>query len=51
MGFCPPDADDATQQVFMIASTKLDRITPSRERAYLSLPETHLNCNHAASRT
>ena len=35
MGFCPADADDATQQVFMIASTKLDRITPNRERAYL----------------
>jgi len=35
MGRCPADADDATQQVFMIASTKLDRITPNRERAYL----------------
>ncbi len=35
MGFRPADADDATQQVFMIASTKLDRITTSRERAFL----------------
>jgi len=35
MGFCPADADDATQQVFMIASTKLDQIAPRRERAYL----------------
>ena len=35
LGFAPADADDATQQVFMIASTKLDRITPKRERAFL----------------
>lgn len=35
MGLRPADADDATQQVFMIASTKLDRIAPDRERAFL----------------
>ena len=35
LGLCPADADDATQQVFMIASTKLDRITQRSERAYL----------------
>jgi RNA polymerase sigma-70 factor (ECF subfamily) len=35
MGLCPADADDATQQVFMIASSRLNRITPNRERAYL----------------
>lgn len=35
LGMDPADADDATQQVFMIASTKLDRIIASRERAYL----------------
>lgn len=35
LGFAPADADDVTQQVFMIASTKLDRITPKRERAFL----------------
>jgi RNA polymerase sigma-70 factor, ECF subfamily len=35
MGLCRADADDATQQVFVIASTKLHRMTPSRERAYL----------------
>lgn len=35
MGLCPADADDAAQQVFMIASTKLDKISPKRERAYL----------------
>src|SRR5262249_40865730 len=32
----PPDAvDDATQQVFVIASRKLDRMEASRERAFL----------------
>lgn len=34
-GLCPADADDATQQVFMIASTKLDKMVKSQERAYL----------------
>jgi RNA polymerase sigma-70 factor (ECF subfamily) len=34
-GLCPADADDATQQVFMIAATKLDRMTRNHERAYL----------------
>lgn len=34
-GLCPADADDATQQVFMIASTKYDKLIPGRERAYL----------------
>lgn len=34
-GLCPADADDATQQVFMIASTKLDKMVPRQERAYL----------------
>lgn len=34
-GFCPADADDGAQQVFMIASTKLSTMTPGRERAYL----------------
>ncbi len=35
MGLRPADADDAAQQVFMIASTKLNRIAPNRERAFL----------------
>lgn len=34
-GLCPADADDGAQQVFMIASTKLSKMTPGRERAYL----------------
>lgn len=35
MGLDPADADDAAQQVFMIASSKLDQIAPARERAFL----------------
>lgn len=35
MGLGPADADDAAQQVFMIASTKLHKIVPKRERAFL----------------
>ena len=35
LGLGAADADDATQQVFMIASTKLDQIEPRRERAFL----------------
>jgi RNA polymerase sigma-70 factor (ECF subfamily) len=35
LGLGPADADDATQQVFMIAATKLDQIEPRRERAFL----------------
>ncbi len=35
MGLLPADADDAAQQVFMIAAGKLDQMTPGKERAYL----------------
>ncbi len=35
LGLSSADADDATQKVFMIASNKLDCITPDRERAFL----------------
>ncbi len=35
LGLSPADADDATQQVFMIASTKLDCIAAGKERAFL----------------
>ena len=35
LGLAPADADDATQQVFMIAARKLRRIAPDRGRAYL----------------
>jgi len=35
MGLDRPDADDAAQQVFMIATTKLDQIAEGNERTYL----------------
>lgn len=34
-GLAPHDADDAAQQVFMIATQKLDDITPGAERSFL----------------
>lgn len=34
-GLPPPDADDAAQQVFMIATEKLDSIAPGCERSFL----------------
>jgi RNA polymerase sigma-70 factor, ECF subfamily len=34
-GLSPPDADDAAQQVFMIAIAKLHRIAPEQVRAFL----------------
>lgn len=34
-GLAAPDADDAAQQVFMIASQKLDRMSPGHERPFL----------------
>jgi RNA polymerase sigma-70 factor (ECF subfamily) len=34
-GMAPADADDATQQVFMIAARRLSNIVPGRERAFL----------------
>ena len=35
LGLPPSDADDATQQVFLIAGAKLDAIRPGSERAFL----------------
>jgi RNA polymerase sigma-70 factor (ECF subfamily) len=34
-GLAPPDADDAAQQVFMIATEKVDSIAPGSERGFL----------------
>ncbi len=35
MGLSSADADDATQQVFMVAARKMDGIAPERARAFL----------------
>lgn len=35
LGCSPEDADDATQEVFVIAVRKLDQIEPDKERGYL----------------
>lgn len=35
LGCSPEDADDATQEVFVIAVGKLDQIEPDKERGYL----------------
>src|SRR5688572_19191867 len=35
LGVAPGDADDAAQQVFLVASDRLADIAPGRERAFL----------------
>lgn len=35
LGFSPEDADDATQEIFVIAVGKLDQIEPEKERSFL----------------
>lgn len=35
LGASPADADDATQEVFVVAARKLEQITPGKERAFL----------------
>lgn len=35
LGLTPADADDGAQEVFLVASRKLDAIEPGRERAFL----------------
>ena len=34
-GLSPSDADDATQQVFLVAARKLDELPPGKERTFL----------------
>ena len=34
-GLSPADADDATQQVFMVASNRLGQLVPGKERSFL----------------
>jgi RNA polymerase sigma-70 factor (ECF subfamily) len=35
VGLSPEDADDAAQEVFLVAIAKFDRLEPGRERAFL----------------
>ncbi|AKU95643.1 RNA polymerase sigma factor RpoE [Labilithrix luteola] len=35
LGIAPPETDDATQQVFIILSRKLDQIEPGKERTFV----------------
>jgi RNA polymerase sigma-70 factor, ECF subfamily len=35
IGLCPADADDVTQEAFVVASRKLEELLPGRERAFL----------------
>jgi len=49
MGLSEAESDDATQQVFIVASRRLGDITPGRERAFLF--STALNVGRRAQRT
>jgi RNA polymerase sigma-70 factor, ECF subfamily len=51
-GLGPPDADDAAQQVFMIATQKLHSIAPGSERSFLygTAVRVAANARRAASR-
>jgi RNA polymerase sigma-70 factor (ECF subfamily) len=41
-GLSPVEADDAAQQVFLIASRKLEQIAPDREKAFLFRAAIHV---------
>ncbi len=49
LGLAPADADDATQQVFVVAARKLDDIEVGRERAFLCA--SAIRVVHTARRT
>jgi RNA polymerase sigma-70 factor, ECF subfamily len=49
-GLAPSDAEDAAQQVFMIAMRKLDSIDPSRERSFVYGTAMHVANNVRRSR-
>jgi RNA polymerase sigma-70 factor (ECF subfamily) len=49
VGLSEPEADDATQQVFIVAARRLSEIDPARERAFLF--STALNIGRRAQRT
>jgi RNA polymerase sigma-70 factor (ECF subfamily) len=49
LGFSPEDADDATQEIFVIAVNKLDEIEPERERSFLYGIAVRLASRHRRS--
>src|SRR4051795_9390888 len=51
LGCSPEDADDAAQEVFVIAVHKLDQIEPGRERAYLYGIAVRLASRHRRSQS
>lgn len=51
LGCSPEDADDATQEVFVIAVRKLDEIEPEKERGYLYACAVRLASRQRRSQT
>jgi RNA polymerase sigma-70 factor (ECF subfamily) len=51
LGCSPEDADDAAQEVFVIAVGKLDRIEPEKERSYLYAVALRLASRQRRSQT
>ncbi|MDF2697036.1 MAG: polymerase sigma factor RpoE [Labilithrix sp.] len=51
LGCSPEDADDATQEVFVIAVSKLDQIEPNRERSFLYGIAVRLASRHRRSQS
>jgi len=49
MGIPVGDADDAAQQVFLVAASKLDSITPGSERAFLLATASRIAANSRRS--
>ena len=49
LGFSPEDADDATQEIFVIAVGKLDQIEPAKERSFLYGTAVRLASRHRRS--
>jgi len=49
LGLSPPDADDATQHVFLVTAQKLDSIAPNAERAFLYATAVRVAANFRRS--
>jgi RNA polymerase sigma-70 factor, ECF subfamily len=50
LGFSPEDAEDATQEVFVIAVNKLEQVEPSSERSFLFGVALRVASRHRRSR-